>query len=104
MREGMGIIRKCNNHSFEERARAVWKEECRLSKCNARKMGPLLIFLFAVHRRMDRNFVRPHVMFEIMNVRSLVGRAESKNFRSLWDNCEVENLGGISDAAGYARG
>ena len=61
------------------RVRYGWKNAVvRLSKCNARKMGPLLIFLFAVHRRMDRNFVRPHVMFEIMNVRSLVGRAESK--------------------------
>ena len=90
----MGIIRKCNNHSFEERARAVWKEEseCRRPRrpsveMQCTKDGPCSYLpspppLSSVHRRMDRNFVRPHVMFEIMNVRSSGeregGRAESK--------------------------
>ena len=79
----MGIIRKCNNHSFEERARAVWKEECRRPRrpsveMQCTKDGPCsyLPSSSAVHRRMDRNFVRPHVMFEIMNVRSSGERSQ----------------------------
>ena len=45
-------------------------------------------------------------MFEIMNVRSSgAGGRESgvKNFRLLWDNCEVENIGGISDGTRAER-
>ena len=82
----MGIIRKCNNHSFEERARAVWKEECRRPRPSVEmqctKDGPCSYLpsapplSAAVHRRMDRNFVRPHVMFEIMNVRSSGERSQ----------------------------
>ena len=78
----MGIIRKCNNHIFR---RACAMEECRRPRPSVEmqctKDGPCSYLpssppLSAVHRRMDRNFVRPHVMFEIMNVRSSGERSQ----------------------------